>query len=72
MWRERFCFMNTGIETRSSARIPGPASASQLSASIVGTSSIEYDSLRGLPCSRVSSVARSSSWSMIACPARRM
>ena len=72
MKRERFCFMKTGIGTRSSARIPGPDSASQRSASIVGTSSIEYASARGLPCSRVRSVASSSSWSMIAWPARSM
>ena len=70
--RERFCLRNTGIGTRSSSRIPGAASASQRSESIVGTSSIEYDSARGLPCSRVRSVVRSSSWSMIAWPARRM
>jgi hypothetical protein len=57
---------------RSSSRISGPASASQRSESIVGSSSMTYDSFSGFPCSRDSSSASSSIWSMIAWPARRM
>ena len=70
--RARFCLRKIGSEMRSSSRIPGPASASQRSESMVGSSSIVSDSLRGFPCSRLSSSASSSSWSMIAWAARRM
>ena len=72
MKRARFCLMKIGSGMRSSSRIPGPASASQRSESIVGSSSITYDSLRALPCSRVSSSASSSIWSISAWAARRM
>ena len=48
MKRARFCLMKIGSGMRSSSRMPGPASASQRSESIVGSSSITYDSLRGL------------------------
>ena len=72
MKRARFCLMKIGSGMRSSSRISGPASDSQRSESIVGSSSITYDSLRALPCSLLSSSASSSSWSMIACAARRM
>jgi hypothetical protein len=64
--------MNTGSGMRSSSRMPGPASASQRSESIDGSSSITSASLIGLPCSRLSSRARSSSWSMTAWAARRI
>ncbi|MEJ7716342.1 MAG: hypothetical protein WKF40_11940 [Thermoleophilaceae bacterium] len=72
MCRARFCFMKIGMETRSSPRIFGPSEAIQCSASTVGTSSITYDSLRGLPCSRVSSSVRSSIWSITTWAVRRM
>jgi hypothetical protein len=61
-----------GSETSSAARIPGPSSAIQRSESIVGKSSIVYASLRGLPCSRLSSSVSSSRRSMITCAVRRM
>ena len=57
---------------RSSPRMRGPAEPIQCSASIVGRSSITYDSLSGLPCSRDSSSAISSIESMITCAVRRM
>ena len=72
MKRALFCLRKTGIAMRSPARIPGPFSAIQRSESIVGSSSIVYDSLRGLPCSRDSSSVSSSRLSMITCAARRM
>ena len=72
MKRARFCLANSGIEMRSSRSSFWPSAAIQCSASIVGNSSIVYDSLRGLPCSRLSSSVSSSSWSMTTWAVRRM
>jgi hypothetical protein len=61
-----------GYGIRSSLRIFGPRSAIQCSPSIVGSSSMVYASLRGLPCSRDSSSVSSSSESIRTCAVRRM